>query len=349
MSEKERARIFGEFEQAGGAAERSGGTGLGLSIASRILAEFKGSLSVSSKPGDGSTVAIRFPLRLAEDAAAGAGESDQLLGKSRVLLLAPQGPAATATVATIETLGGRCRHTGSVEEAERFLSGSAEEGLPFTDLIVDHRMAATSICRTGDVSPHRILLVNPEERASQPQDIYDAWLIRPLREKSLIDVLSGRLRGFASRESLPVPAQKDPLLSPSGRTLDILVAEDDPVSAMLVGAALRKAGHRVAVVESATELLDVASAAVARPDVVITDLHMPGVALPDALAVLRTYERRHRRPLLPVVLLTGDSALRNADMATLGVVHTLTKPVDPRHLLEVLEGVMQQVETEQLR
>src|SRR5690606_6982064 len=125
--------------------------------------------------------------------------------------------------------------------------------------------------------------------------------------------------------------------------------EDDPVSAMLVGAALRKAGHRVAVVESATELLDVASAAVARPDVVITDLHMPGVALPDALAVLRTYERRHRRPLLPVVLLNGDSALRNDDMATLGVVHTLTKPVDPRNLLEVLEGVMQQVETEQLR
>ena len=349
MSEKERTRIFSEFEQVGEAAERSGGTGLGLSIASRILAEFSGSLSVSSKPGDGSTFAIRFPLLLAEDAAAGAGERDQLLRKSRVLLLAPQGPAATATVATIETLGGHCHHAGSLEEAELFLSRSAKEGLFFTDLIVDHRMAAASVCRTNGASPHRILLVNPEERASQPQDIYDAWLIRPLREKSLIDVLSGRLRGFARREDLPVQAQKDPLLSASGRTLDILVAEDDPVSAMLVGTALRKAGHRVAVVESTTELLDVASVAAGRPDVVITDLHMPGMALPDALAVLRADERRHRRPLLPVILLTGDSVLHSADMAALGVVQTLTKPVDPRYLLEVLEAVMQRIDAEQLR
>ncbi len=256
MTAQEQAQVFGEFEQGGTAETRSGGTGLGLGIASRILTEFGGSLSVSSRKGAGSTFTIRFPLQLAEDAPAGQGDRGTLLSRSRVLLLAPDGPAATATVASIETLGGQCRHVSSPARVQMLIDRAAGGPGAYTDLIVDHRLASDYACEPSHAPLHRILLVNPEERASQPQDFFDAWLIRPLREKSLIDVLSGRLRRFGPRdaftENRSLPPSADPSAEPG---LDIVLGEDDPVNAMLVRAVLKKAGHRVRVMEDFPSLV----------------------------------------------------------------------------------------------
>ena len=48
-------------------------------------------------------------------------------------------------------------------------------------------------------------------------DVYDSWLIRPLREQSLIDVLTGRLSGLEPRMAkdkdfpvLPAEPQEEP-------------------------------------------------------------------------------------------------------------------------------------------
>ncbi len=112
-------------------------------------------------------------------------------------------------------------------------------------MIVDHRTA-------GLVESHmatdlrRILLVSPEERGSQPWDSYDAWLIRPLREQSLVDVLRGRLGGFANSRTEQAPAaEASAPVDDATQGFSVLLAEDDPVSAMMVGAILRRAGYDV--------------------------------------------------------------------------------------------------------
>lgn len=337
MTTEEQGRIFREFEQTGAAEARSGGTGLGLAISARILAEFGGSLSVSSVKGRGSTFTIRFPMRLAEDAPAGNGVRALLLSRSRVLLLAPDGPAARATVSTIETLGGGCRHVTEAGEVQLLIDRSAAEGKPFTDLIVDHRLASSFGAELTPSSPHRILLVNPEERASQPQDLYDAWLVRPLREKSLIDVLSGRLRGFGTRDT-HVDGQPKGLAtseSPDSGGLDVLLGEDDPVNALLVRAVLMKAGHRVRLVEDFESLLSEALSSEARPDLLLTDMHMPGGSMLEALSALREGERSLGVSPVPVLVLTGEGsdAARRKLLAN-GVSRVLEKPVEPRRLLE---------------
>eukprot|EP00913_Durusdinium_trenchii_P026986 g25321.t1 len=290
MTEEERRRIFADFEQVGLADARSGGTGLGLGIASRILAEFGGALAVRSTKGQGSVFTIRFPVQLGEDAPAGMVDRRRLLSTSRVLLLAPPGPSATATVATIEALGGRCRHVVAAEQVQLLIDRADRGPAPFTDLIVDHRAA----CDYADASRHRplhrILLVNPEERASQPQDLFDAWLIRPLREKSLIDVLSGRLRGFGNGRSV-APDQQADLKSkedgPAAGGLDIILAEDDPVSATLVKAMLHKNGHRVNWVDDVPRFVAALREPGARADLLITDMNMPGGDPLEALALAR--------------------------------------------------------------
>jgi CheY-like chemotaxis protein len=345
MTAAEQARIFGEFEQVGSAPERAGGTGLGLGIASRILAEFGGSLSVTSRKGEGSTFTIRFPLWLAEDSAAGIGARNQLLSRSRVLLLAPEGPAATATVASIETLGGRCRHVSSSAHVQMLIDRAAAGPVPYTDLIVDHRLASDYACEPSHARLHRILLVNPEERASQPQDFFDAWLIRPLREKSLIDVLSGRLRGFATRDGLAAP-EPLPLLTaadePAAPGQYILLGEDDPVNAMLVRAILKKAGHRVRLVDDFATLKSAAEETDDRPDLIICDMHMPGGTLINFLSWSFTPERLAAGASAPVVVLTGDARPEAREQVLrLGASRLLQKPVDPRLLIEEIQLLRQ--------
>ena len=61
MSVDQQERIFGRFEQIVARHDGSG-FGLGLWIASRLVAAMDGRITVSSRPGEGSTFAVKLPL-----------------------------------------------------------------------------------------------------------------------------------------------------------------------------------------------------------------------------------------------------------------------------------------------
>ncbi|MEF0940117.1 hybrid sensor histidine kinase/response regulator [Rhizobium sp. BR 362] len=344
MTEEEQARIFGEFEQAGNVLDRSAGTGLGLAISARILREFGGTLNVSSASDEGSEFTVRFPISVV-------GENEEarrseLLKGSRVLLLAPEGAASTAIADTIRTLGGHCRLIGPGDAENPAQSALQDQGMPLTDLIVDHRMAPWYFREAHQLAPsglRKIFLVNPEERNTHPLDLFDAWLIRPLREQSLIDVLSGRMRGMERRDVLNSPPEFSLVPPEADVALNVLLGEDDPVNAMLVRAMLAKAGHRVRLVEDFGGLLARAENSENRPDVVVTDLTMPGGEGAAMLAQLRALERRYGLSPLPVIVLTADSrdAIRRQALLA-GADAVIVKPVDPERLIAEVQGLSKQ-------
>lgn len=346
MTAEEQARIFGEFEQAGSAEARSGGTGLGMAISHRIVQEFGGSLSVESEQGVGSTFTIRLPLAPTESAASfvegtralPSGRADALR-PSRVLLLAPEGPSSSAIIGLIETLGGSCVQVGSNAEAEKRIESAGKGADRFTDLIVDHRLAGGPAGTLVHDGLRRILLVNPEDRGSQPQELYDAWLIRPLRERTLIDVLRGRLGGRetaapASVKTPDAPQAMDP--APTAQSgLSILLAEDDPVSAMLYATILKRSGHTVTRVADFPALL-AAACGDTPPDLVISDMHMPGGEIAQALAAI-TSAANTRGETLPVIILTGEGRLsQHVQVLSAGAAQVMEKPVSPERLTEVV-------------
>jgi signal transduction histidine kinase len=61
ISEKDRARIFGRFEQAVGQREH-GGFGVGLWLVSQLIAAMGGGIAIESMPGEGSTFTVTLPL-----------------------------------------------------------------------------------------------------------------------------------------------------------------------------------------------------------------------------------------------------------------------------------------------
>lgn len=347
MTEEEQNRIFGEFEQGGTAMEKSSGTGLGLSISARIIREFGGSLTVSSEKGTGSEFSIRFPIDIPEESRA---SRNGVLAGSVVLLLAPVGAARMAISETITTLGGDCHLVTDGASAHEMLLAMTARGYRPTDIIVDHRMSAEFAEHLADraeiaaLGLRKIFLVNPEERNAHPLDLFDAWLIRPLREQSLIDVLRGRMRGMEKRDALNDNQPGFSISIPDAGIqggLRILLAEDDPINAMLIRAMLEKAGHAVQHVEHFETLLDCAlSEGSVRPDIVISDLSMPGGDGIDMLGRLRGHERRLDIPPVPIIVLTADKRDESRRQVLLnGANRVMVKPVDPIRLLTEVQAV----------
>lgn len=342
MTKADQSRVFGEFEQAGAASQRSAGTGLGLAISARIVREFGGQLTVESRKGKGSTFTLTFTPAGVTAPLGGAARAG-VLTSSTVLLLAPSGTAAFATVAAIEALGGRCIHVSTPDDLQRLEAGHPADIDALTDVIIDHRVASAFDARlkswaSADRKLRRILLVNPEERASQPQEAFDAWLIRPLREKSLVDVLCGRLRGMERRDAINDNRHPGfgflPLLEKRSGDLEVLVAEDDPVNARIVRAVLEKSGCSVRLVDNFGALaLALSSDTASLPDLVISDLQMPGG---DGLEILpRLFATLKARKTVPFMVLSGDTTPDTKSVLQAGgIVCVLAKPLEPKRLIE---------------
>ncbi|MFN4117476.1 sigma 54-interacting transcriptional regulator [Acidovorax sp.] len=108
----------------------------------------------------------------------------------------------------------------------------------------------------------------------------------------------------------------------------ILVVDDDADMLRLLSLRLQGAGYEVVAVGSAEAAL--AQLDVARPQLVLSDVRLPGR---DGLALFDDVRARH--PSLPVILLTAHGTIPDAVEATSrGVFTYLTKPYDGRDLLE---------------
>src|SRR5256885_7747773 len=114
----------------------------------------------------------------------------------------------------------------------------------------------------------------------------------------------------------------------------ILLVDDDKDLLQLIAMRLTAAGYAVTAVESGEAAL--AALAVARPQVVVTDLRMAGM---DGLAL---FDAVHRdSPSLPVVILTAHGTIPEAVSATRrGVFSFLTKPFEPKGLLDTVAEAM---------
>ena len=119
----------------------------------------------------------------------------------------------------------------------------------------------------------------------------------------------------------------------------ILVADDESHILHVVSLKLRNAGYRVLTAHDGQEALEAAQQE--RPDLLITDYHMPQLS---GLELCRRLKQDPKLPQIPVIMLTARGYhLEPQDTEQSGILKMLSKPFSPRQLLvmvtEVLEGV----------
>ena len=117
----------------------------------------------------------------------------------------------------------------------------------------------------------------------------------------------------------------------------ILVIDDDNHIRETVRRVLEARGHNVRVVEDGADGID--SIAESAPDLVITDIFMPGQ---DGIETL--VELRKAFPKLKVIVMSGgdSSGVMNLleDAKLLGANRTLPKPFKPEELMEAVDTVL---------
>ncbi|HXQ12159.1 MAG TPA: response regulator [Caulobacteraceae bacterium] len=325
VPEAERERIFEAFAQSDPAhGARLGGAGLGLAIASRIAGAMDGAVGVAGAAGRGADFWFEAPFE-----SAGAARKDVPLAGRRVAVVSPSAVLRTAAGRQIEACGG------TAVLAERLADALARTN-EHDVLLMDQALAAKSrkLLRPP-LKRAAIVLVKPEERgriARLRAAGFAGYLIKPLRRASLASrvlAAEGTQGPHASLDDERI-APIEPAAPAAAAGARVLLAEDNPINAMLARALLVREGCEVEHVTDGEAAIE----AVARGayDLVLMDVRMPKLSGMQAARTIRA-----RGFTGPVVALTAN-AFEDDRRACLdaGMDDFLVKPLSPEALRRAL-------------
>ena len=295
--------IFDPFTQANASTTRKyGGTGLGLTISARLVEAMGGRIWLESEVGQGTqfhfTVQMKIPE--AEGTKSSADILPQLCCGARVLVVDDNAASRQILQSMLNRWKLRAAAVAGGQEALGELSSAWEAGDPYALLLIDSRMPImdgfTVLERAQQsLSVLPILMLSPSsclEEAKRCRELgVNAYLVKPIRQAELREAIArslGAATATRSGETLqPVrcPGGDDK----PGRSMRVLVAEDNVVNQRLVMRLLEKDGHRPGIVANGQLALDALEQDAW--DLVLMDVEMPEMDGLDATARLREKEK----------------------------------------------------------
>jgi two-component system sensor histidine kinase/response regulator len=348
-------KIFRAFEQEDtSTTRRYGGTGLGLTIAARLVALMGGAIEVQSKPNVGSTFTFTARFGLQPTAAEpSVAAPPPVLYNLPVLIVDDN---ATNRFILEEWLRGwqmKPVAVGDGMAAMDALWHRAASGRPYPLVLLDARMPDTDgvvvagmIRERAELAATRIVLLTSGDRPGDPAKFrelrIDAHLLKPVLQDELIETIY-RVMSRGTRDEGRGTSEESaaPVLVPSHLSLvtplNILVAEDNDLSAQVIEQLLARKGHRVRLAADGREALALAQAEAF--DLLLLDVHMPEL---DGFQVVHAIREREltTKGYLPVIALTARSRKEDRERClAAGMDEFLTKPIRPNELWAAIEGV----------
>jgi CheY-like chemotaxis protein/anti-sigma regulatory factor (Ser/Thr protein kinase) len=320
VSAEARKRIFNPFEQADPAEDwKHGGAGLGLAIVARLVHAMDGEVGVGDAVWDGKVGGADFWLEMC---ARPEGLRERSLAGVKVAIASPSPVLRAAAGRQVEASGGVAFVASDVETALAVAPADAV-------LLIDQALATGRSLRPPP-GRRAVVMLKPEERGlidRRRAAGFSGYLIKPLRRASLAQQV---LSALTAIPATPAPIEDDRIAEAAARGLRVLLAEDNPINALLARALLEREGARVDRVGSGEEALAALSAQ--SYDLVLMDQRMPGLNGVDATRALRA-----RGVTIPIVALTADAFDddRRACLAA-GMNDFLVKPLTPDALRAAL-------------
>jgi two-component system CheB/CheR fusion protein len=142
----------------------------------------------------------------------------------------------------------------------------------------------------------------------------------------------------AALETVPInkaEAEKAPESKSAGRSLKILVAEDNRINQLYIETLLKNEGHTVAIAKTGLQALEKLS--VERYDLVLMDVRMPEMNGDEAVRLIRNNPPSGVNPKIPVIALTAYALETERErFMECGFDAYLSKPVEIAKLQEIL-------------
>jgi PAS domain S-box-containing protein len=289
-------RLFHPFEQADSSTTRQyGGTGLGLAISKKLVELMGGEIWVESTPGEGSTFHFTARLGIGANPEENSFASTPDLQGMRVLIIddnatnqrilheitgrwgmipqtADSGPAGLAKIETASASG------------RPFRLILLDEQMPGMDgLQVMERMRDNSLLQDATV-----LMLTSVDRSSSAARCRElgahTYLVKPIKPLELLITIQNALAAAQTQAITKALAHR----RSGGRSLSILVAEDNAVNQKVARAMLERLGHRTTLAVDGIEAVNKWSQT--RFDLIFMDVQMPGIDGFEAARRIRRQE-----------------------------------------------------------
>ncbi len=357
--------LFTEFEQVDTAlGRRAGGTGLGLAISKRLARAMGGDIRVESKLGRGSKFTFDLQVEPAEGARPLAFATPDGLCASRVLLALDRIIERRAMVATLTAASVAVSEASDLDyEAGRMIEAAKSSGHPIDLVVVDADddaeqagllLSCARAAAGGRVVKGVVLIAATDRlrlKAFRAHG-FDAYLVRPVRLESLLCQLElGVAENLIDEDIDAAFVPTAPLPGQSGRSRRVLLAEDNPINALLATRVVEKAGCITVLATDGRKAVDAVRRSLdgTEPpfDVILMDVHMPELDGLEAVAELRRLvialnaSSDARMPSLvlpPIIALTANAFSEDRQRCLdVGMDDYLSKPFERADLEAILD------------
>lgn len=124
----------------------------------------------------------------------------------------------------------------------------------------------------------------------------------------------------------------------SGKSLNILLAEDHPINQKLILSLLKKKGHNLSLVTNGKDVIDILS--IRDFDAVLMDVQMPGIDGLEATRKIRDPSSNVRWHEIPIIALTAGVLIEDYDKCIeAGMNYYISKPLKKEKLFKVLDSI----------
>jgi two-component system sensor histidine kinase/response regulator len=347
-------KVFEAFTQADGSTTRKyGGTGLGLTISRRLVNMMGGELQVESEVGKGS--AFRFTIRCGVSQQAASSLSSDIapvdVSGMHVLIVDDNATNRRVLEEVLQRWHMKPTAVDSGWLAFKALEGAETRGEPFRLALLDCQMpemdgftVAEKIRANSKLTQPVMIMISSCTRkgdAARAREVGIAChLSKPLKQSELRDAINRSL----GQPVAPVEAKAEPetpapvAVEKPGRSLRILLAEDNFVNQKLAVRLLQRRGHNVAIATDGREVLKMLDRD--RFDLILMDVQMPNMSGFECAGAIRQVEKLSGSHV-PIIAMTAHAMTGDRERCLeAGMDDYVCKPINPKSLFEAIERVI---------